>query len=209
MAIKVNGTTVINDSRALQNIASVDSTTATAIGNAGVGGSLEFLTDTNISSNLSYVQYTFPTGYKGFLFELYSWFTTRSNSNDYIRMRYLNSSGSLDSSSSYMYRLPSQLLSGENSIRVGHLSTQAYTTSYSGNCRVLIMSPLQTDTSTAGYAQDMTRGVEYNSTAYFSNSIWQLHGYYTNAKHNGVRFYSEDGYNIGSSSGGYRVWGIK
>jgi hypothetical protein len=38
MAIKVNGTTVINDSRALSNIASVDATTATAFGNAGVGG---------------------------------------------------------------------------------------------------------------------------------------------------------------------------
>ena len=38
MAIKVNGTTVINDSRALSNIASVDATTAAAIGNAGVGG---------------------------------------------------------------------------------------------------------------------------------------------------------------------------
>ena len=38
MAIKVNGTTVINDSRALQNIASVDSTTLTTLGNAGLGG---------------------------------------------------------------------------------------------------------------------------------------------------------------------------
>jgi len=38
MAIKVNGTTVINDSRALTNIASVDSATVTALGNAGVGG---------------------------------------------------------------------------------------------------------------------------------------------------------------------------
>ena len=38
MAIKVNGTTVINDSRALQNIASVDATTVAAISAAGVGG---------------------------------------------------------------------------------------------------------------------------------------------------------------------------
>jgi len=38
MAIKVNGTTVINDSRALQNVASVDATTAAAMGAAGVGG---------------------------------------------------------------------------------------------------------------------------------------------------------------------------
>ncbi len=38
MAIKVSGTTVINDSRALSNIASVDATTAAAMGAAGVGG---------------------------------------------------------------------------------------------------------------------------------------------------------------------------
>ena len=40
MAIKVNGTTVINDSRALTNIASVDATTVAALGAAGVGGSV-------------------------------------------------------------------------------------------------------------------------------------------------------------------------
>jgi hypothetical protein len=38
MAIQVNGTTVIDNSRALTNISSVDSTTVTALGNAGVGG---------------------------------------------------------------------------------------------------------------------------------------------------------------------------
>ena len=38
MAIKVSGTTVVDDSRNLTNIASVDATTVTAIGAAGVGG---------------------------------------------------------------------------------------------------------------------------------------------------------------------------
>jgi len=38
MAIKVNGTTVIDDSRALKNIASLDAATAAAITAAGVGG---------------------------------------------------------------------------------------------------------------------------------------------------------------------------
>ena len=38
MAIQVGGTTVINNSRQLQNIASLDATTITTIGNAGVGG---------------------------------------------------------------------------------------------------------------------------------------------------------------------------
>jgi|SaaInl85LU_5_DNA_1037374.scaffolds.fasta_scaffold09347_2 hypothetical protein len=45
MAIKVNGTTVINDSRQLQNVASVDATTVAALGAAGVGGgNLDFST---------------------------------------------------------------------------------------------------------------------------------------------------------------------
>jgi hypothetical protein len=38
MAIQVSGTQVIGNSRELTNIASIDATTATAIGNAGVGG---------------------------------------------------------------------------------------------------------------------------------------------------------------------------
>jgi hypothetical protein len=38
MAIKVGGTTVINDSRALTNITSVDATTVAALGTSGVGG---------------------------------------------------------------------------------------------------------------------------------------------------------------------------
>ena len=38
MAIKVNGTEVISDSRALNNIASVDATTVASLGAAGVGG---------------------------------------------------------------------------------------------------------------------------------------------------------------------------
>ena len=37
MAIKVSGTTVIDDSRQLSNIASVDATTVTALSTAGAG----------------------------------------------------------------------------------------------------------------------------------------------------------------------------
>lgn len=42
MAIKVGGTTVINDSRELSNIASVDATTVAALGAAGIGGGPSF-----------------------------------------------------------------------------------------------------------------------------------------------------------------------
>ena len=64
MAIKVNGTTVINDSRQLTNIASVDSTTKSAIESAGVGGKTTLITDSNISSGTSSVSINFTGGYK-------------------------------------------------------------------------------------------------------------------------------------------------
>ena len=38
MAIKVGGTEVVDNSRQLKNIASVDATTVAALGSAGVGG---------------------------------------------------------------------------------------------------------------------------------------------------------------------------
>lgn len=54
MAIQVNGTEVISNSRALNNIASVDATTATAIGAAGVGGlSTVVATDASVGTGSS------------------------------------------------------------------------------------------------------------------------------------------------------------
>ena len=53
MAIKVGGTTVIDDGRALNNITSVDATTVAALGTAGVGGgggSADFTATGSISS---------------------------------------------------------------------------------------------------------------------------------------------------------------
>lgn len=52
MAIQVNGTTVIDNSRNLNNIVSVDATTAAAIGAAGVGGggTIDLVADGSISA---------------------------------------------------------------------------------------------------------------------------------------------------------------
>ena len=49
MAIQVNGTTVIDNSRNLTNISSIDAATATAIGNAGVGAGTSVATSTAAS----------------------------------------------------------------------------------------------------------------------------------------------------------------
>ena len=65
MAIKVNGTTVINDSRALQNVASVDATTAAAITAGGVGGGhWAPLSEVTLGgSGVSAIDITLPSGY--------------------------------------------------------------------------------------------------------------------------------------------------
>ena len=51
MAIQVNGTTVIDNSRNLTNIASVDATTVSALGAAGVGGSASWNTEGTYTNN--------------------------------------------------------------------------------------------------------------------------------------------------------------
>ena len=56
MAIKVNGTTVINDSKQLQNVASLDSTTIATIG-ANVSSGFEDNTSTFPSSAGTFAQY--------------------------------------------------------------------------------------------------------------------------------------------------------
>ena len=56
MAIKIGGTSVINDSRQLQNIASVDAATVTALDNAGVGGGTIGFNTTNFSSTSSFTK---------------------------------------------------------------------------------------------------------------------------------------------------------
>jgi len=75
MAIKIGGTTVINDSRALTNIASVDATTVAALGAAGVGGAATWKTITTIADSTTrtssyqsaFTQVTMPsTAVKGF-----------------------------------------------------------------------------------------------------------------------------------------------
>jgi negative regulator of replication initiation len=63
MAIKVNGTTVINDSRALSNIASVDATTVATLNAGGVGGSgFEPTTVSGTSQTLNVGSFNFFDG---------------------------------------------------------------------------------------------------------------------------------------------------
>ena len=101
MAIKVNGTTVINDSRALSNISSVDATTATAFGNAGVGGlSTVVATDASMGtgSSLSFTLGDYQTQH--FYFEGFFKHNHSGGLRQFIRLS--DSSGTPITSGEYM-----------------------------------------------------------------------------------------------------------
>ena len=94
MAIKVNGTTVINDSRALTNIASLDATTVAAIGAAGVGGATSLITDwTTVSTNASYLEISLTGDYDAITIELRQITVAGSYTDLEIRIRFKDSSG--------------------------------------------------------------------------------------------------------------------
>tara|TARA_R100000742_G_C4279624_1_gene104808 strand:- start:564 stop:1196 length:633 start_codon:yes stop_codon:yes gene_type:complete len=64
MALKVGGTEVITNARQLSNIASVDATTVTALGTAGVGGgAYEVISDAAYTSDTSSVTFTVAPDY--------------------------------------------------------------------------------------------------------------------------------------------------
>ena len=99
MAIQVSGTQVIGNSRELTNIASVDATTVAAFGAAGVGGDENFvlLSTTTVTSNVSTIDVSLPTGYKKHFVEWRGILHTYANNNRYADHGFTDSSGSMAS----------------------------------------------------------------------------------------------------------------
>ena len=92
MAIQISGTTVVNDSRQLQNIASLDSTTTTTLQGAGLGG-IGFTSGTNLYNDTSFNnsdEYIFPTGEGDYLILLGN--SKENSSSWYIYLSYTSSS---------------------------------------------------------------------------------------------------------------------
>jgi len=96
MAIQVSGTEVISNARALNNIASVDATTAASITAAGVGGSITDLGKTTFSGSMSYYDVTLPSGYNHHRLVIDSPVGPVGNTSWYpIKNRFLDSSNNL------------------------------------------------------------------------------------------------------------------
>ena len=202
MAIQVSGTEVISNSRALNNIASVDATTATAIGAAGVGGSTVYLGETLITSNISYVQYNFPAGYQRFVFQIIGWEGQIERRNFWCRLTD-SSNNILSSSTSYWSgnTTDDASFSSDSKILMGKVA-EAGDLAPRTNGVVTIESPLATDIGTGIFVNGIYTS---NNTA----TVMSRRGYMRSvAKNNGVIFRLDAG-NISSASHGYKVWGIK
>ena len=211
MAIKVNGTTVINDSRALSNIASVDATTVAAMGAAGVGGGAsELLVDQTITSNVNYIQINFTSGYTRFIIQL-NGIVGAYNSPAGMEARMTNGSNTiLTSNDEYWYNNFSNSNRENREARFRYLGELSSSTTRNYNAFLDIQDPLNTTTNTnlhiIAYGVYHTDGLPYPAA---KNMVME-----TKQANNGIRFFHQDssyGANtsFSSNSVGYRMWGFK
>ena len=215
MAIKVNGTTVINDSRSLTNIASVDAATVTTLSNAGVGGggATEFITKATVSSatlNINFTSSSFDSSkYDNYMFVINGlqddsiWtivdvqYSTNGGSSFIAGSSYYwsltrsdyNLTGNADSSMQLCDRI------ARTSYQVGGLNSVLYLANPHSTTLPTFISGISSyvyDGSTRVSADDKFSG--YNST--------------TSAV-NGIRFRSSNGSGYEFNRGSIAMYGIK
>lgn len=212
MAIKVNGTTVINDSRQLQNIASLDATTTATISAAGGGGGWELLQNTDITSDISYIEYNFPAGYSEFRFILNRFKTVQTSaySYDVLRARLKNSSGTLiTTGGEYEYQRSntSSCTPDSSWSNIGILGTSQSTASGDPAQTFVIdvVAPRRSDVCTTFISHAIGQWANGNSPerdGYISAGIIK-----TAQDNTGIRFYGQS-YNIDSTSDEWLVYGV-
>ena len=213
MAIKVNGTTVIDDSRALQNVASVDATTVAAMGAAGVGGSLEFLSETNITSDVSYIDISFPTGYRGFHLQFNQMFITGTDTNGVNLSLYLKDTGGnlINGSANYTwreYRLSSFTQSDYQVIGLIFPNwAQGAKRNVGLTSQVTIMSPRDADIQTHFNSGSAGRCTEYNN--YQERGYMNMGNLFEASENIGCRVFADSSKTISADSHSYAIWGIK
>ena len=211
MAIQVNGTEVISNSRALNNIASVDATTATAIGAAGVGGSLEFISETNITADASYIDIAFSTGYRGFHIALNKW--TRAAYNVGTKELWLyvkDSSGTILQGQDYIYKIYATTGEVQSSrVQIGVIGAagpaNGIPNDRGSSFFMTFMNPRVSDVQT----NFNSWGGGYVNNNGDDKRLWDTHGLMTVPQDNvGIRLQMSQA-TIGAQSKSYTVWGIK
>jgi len=197
MAIKVNGTTVINDSRALSNIASVDATTAAAIGAAGVGGSTTLLTENASLSGLQ-VEISFTGNYK-----YYNIMLSGMKSVNYADLyaRLTNSSGTAITGYDYWFAFNAPASQGIFGYPYMNFSANSfYRDGGFGNLFLTVQNP-NSSTSMTSWSFDYGSYTpdEQGKITYGAGHME------TEAVNNSIQFYTN---NNNFTGGTYSVWGV-
>ncbi len=213
MAIKVNGTTVINDSRALSNIASVDATTAAAIGAAGVGGQTTLLVDNASVGTGSQFEVSFTTGHRYYVVTG-SKIKQGSGSGNYLRGRYKDSSGNAITSTSNIRNFFVGRSNGgstytfEDEVRF-HTGDPTTASSNQLDFTVKFYNPYSTTERSWGEHSIILDRLADTSPREINAGIHSLGMYYNSGnvvRTNAFFFYWSAGSNF--TDGRYSVWGI-
>jgi hypothetical protein len=210
MAIKVNGTTVINDSRALSNIASVDATTAASMTAAGVGGEpgWEYVTTVNNTGTVSYIDYDFDTTYNHFMIMTSGW----KNALTYT-YRQPNIRFKLKTNSSTLYSGYTAYEEGDGSRGYGDphvdVCSISVSTSTYGNCPTATVHLHDVKDSSTRTRFRVDGGSLYEFSPGYSEWAWirSRHGDLTTpGTFTGIRFYPTE-YTITSGTK-FKIWGM-
>ena len=197
MAIKVNGTTVINDSRALTNIASVDATTVAAIGAAGVGGATTLLVDrANIANGTSYVEVSFTGGYQRYIITL----EFERNGGSYLVAQYSDSSGNQITSNGSHVGLFTESNQSNNA---GNYAYLTFATTDYHFLTMDVRNPYDTNIKT--FTDYSLKSISDTGTAraHSYGAFWLLRGD-SNVRTNSLRVFTGGP----MASGKYSVWGV-
>jgi hypothetical protein len=208
MAIQVSGTEVISNARALNNIASVDATTAASIGAAGVGGAMELLQTTSITTDIAYIEYTFPAGYSAFMILLNG--MRRQVGGGFLDLRLTNSGGTLLTGATDYYNMISPFGSPGSSDRMSDVAYMSYDGATNGTSSVIwIYNPLKSDTVTLMWSQ-YSAYVQSSAAYFFGAGKIQLTNMGVAQANTKVRIYAAGSPEIISgNSSGYQIYGVK
>jgi hypothetical protein len=204
----LSGTLTLNG--ALNGVTSVNATTAASITAAGVGGANRVLLQTtNITTNLSYIDYTFPAGYDRFEFEFFNIRTAATNGRNLV-LQFANSGGSLitAANTSYWRRRPSDA-SLDNTKTSWETAYCFLPASPTGTSWVTTIDfPARTDANTRGEFWFIATGTYSGSSSTTSQSSYQFMNQVIE-NNPWVRMFMEYGDQISSNSGSIKIWGYK
>jgi len=192
MAIKVNGTTVIDDSRALSNIASVDATTAAALGAAGVGGATTLLVDNaSVSPGTSTIEVSFTGTYRMYIIQFVNVGTTSTG----FSSRYKDSGGTLITNNFYYH-----------SSKGGTALQESYMYHSSENGRPVDALMFVHDPHSSGSYSQMHNFVNANINEFFG---WGRQSIDNASETHSAIVFTNGAPTGGTFSGGnYSVWGV-